>query len=253
MDYTEINFNQFSKINKKETFVILPIGSIEVHGPNLPFLTDYYIAQAFASKLSDNIDSLVLPAIYYSYAGVTQKISGTISISIDAMEDYLYGIFQNIVNANFERIIIINIHKDNDIIIKNNLNKIFENYKIPILYINPYLDFTKYDSEVFKYNDSSYKETSILLASLYILGKKIKIDFRDILDEKKSNKEVFLKKLLDIGYIKYEYYNEMQHIKPVKEASCEEGLKYFDKIIDEVVRNISFLGDYVNDLKKDNS
>jgi len=65
-----------------------------------------------------------------------------------------------------------------------------------------------------------------------------------------SNKEIFIRKLLDIGYIKYEYLNEMQHIPPFKNASPAEGLEYIDKVINEVVDNLKYLDEYVNYLEK---
>jgi len=64
----------------------LPIGTIEVHGPNLPFATDSYLVEAFASKLKIAIDCIILPSVYYSFAGVTKKIKGTISIPIGVIE-----------------------------------------------------------------------------------------------------------------------------------------------------------------------
>lgn len=250
MNYGEINFNGLKKINKSQKYMVLPIGAIEVHGPNLPFATDCYIAEAFAYELGKKINSISLPLVYYSFAGTTKKISGTINIPTDIIEDYLYHIIKSLVLLNFRKIIIINIHKDNDIIIKNSINKIFEKYRVPIIYINPFRDFKRFDKEIFNVNEGSYKETCLILASLHILKKQIKINQDESQNDKKDDKEDFIKNLLDIGYVKYEYENEMQHIPPVKKASYKEGIIYIEKAINEVFKNIKYLNDYINYLKK---
>ena len=50
MNYREINFDILKDIDKKKKYIIIPIGTIEVHGPHLPFGTDLYIAEAFSNE-----------------------------------------------------------------------------------------------------------------------------------------------------------------------------------------------------------
>ena len=248
MKYSDLNFDSIKKLNKKE-FVLIPLGSIEVHGPNLPFGSDIYIAEAFAYLIEKKIRSIIMPSISYGYANITKNIFGTISIDFSVLASYIYNIINNLINLRFEKIIIISIHKDNDLAIKLALTKIFEETNMPVLYINPYNDFSKFDDLIFSIQDNSYKETSLILASLELLNKKeIVGEFR--FPEHKYKKPSFLKNLLDIGYIKYEYINEMEHINPEKNASAEEGKKYMNMVVDEITSKIDYLEDYINFLKK---
>lgn len=247
MKYSDLNFDSIKKLNKKE-FILVPVGSIEVHGPNLPLGSDLYIAEAFAYLIEEKIRSIIMPSISYGYANITKNIFGTISMDFSTLASYIYNIIQNLINSGFEKIIIINIHKDNDLTIKIALTKIFEETNMPILYINPYNDFSKFDDSIFSNQDNSYKETSLILASLEILNKK------DIIGEirfpeHKYHKPSFLKNLLDIGYIRYGYTNEMEHINPEKKASAEEGKKYMNMVVDEITSKIDYLEDYINFLK----
>ena len=247
MKYSDLNFDSIKKLNKKE-FILVPVGSIEVHGPNLPMGSDLYIAEAFAYLIEGKIRSIIMPSISYGYANITKNIFGTISMDLSTLASYIYNIIQNLINSGFEKIIIINIHKDNDLTIKIALTKIFEETNMPILYINPYNDFSKFNDSIFSNQDNSYKETSLILASLEILNKKDIIgEIR--LPEHKYKKPDFLKNLLDIGYIRYGYTNEMEHINPEKKASAGEGKKYMNTVVDEIASKINYLEDYINFLK----
>ena len=247
MKYSDLNFDSIKKLTKKE-FVLVPVGCMEVHGPNLPFGSDIYIAEAFAYLIGEKTKSIIMPSVYYGHANATKSIFGTISMDFDILAAYLCNIMDNLISSGFEKIIIINIHKDNDLAIKTALTKIFEETGIPVLYINPYNDFSKFNDLVFGNKDNSYKETSLILASLEILNKK-EIVGEIRFPEHKYNKPSSLKNLLDIGYIRYEYINEMEHINPEKDASAEEGKKYMDMAVDKITHKIDCLEEYINFLK----
>ena len=57
------NLNNYEiKSGKK---IIIPLGSIEQHGPHLPISTDTIIAEYLANQLTKKIWSYVLPGIPY--------------------------------------------------------------------------------------------------------------------------------------------------------------------------------------------
>ena len=52
-------------IKNKKQIAIIPIGSIEQHGPHLPISTDSDIVSEVAKKLADKKGYLLLPTITY--------------------------------------------------------------------------------------------------------------------------------------------------------------------------------------------
>jgi mycofactocin precursor peptide peptidase len=68
--------------------VLVPVGSVEQHGPHLPLDTDIRIAEAVARQVSWP-GVLVAPPMGYGAAGEHESFPGTISIGHDAMQAVL--------------------------------------------------------------------------------------------------------------------------------------------------------------------
>lgn len=60
--------------------LVVPVGSIEQHGPHLPLDTDTRIAMAVADGVARSLDYLMAPPITYGASGEHQGFSGTVSI-----------------------------------------------------------------------------------------------------------------------------------------------------------------------------
>jgi mycofactocin precursor peptide peptidase len=72
--------------------VLVPVGSIEQHGPHLPLDTDAVIAEAVARRVADRLgraDVLVAPPVVYGASGEHQMFPGTASIGSDALSAFL--------------------------------------------------------------------------------------------------------------------------------------------------------------------
>jgi len=52
-------------ISKKKQVAVIPVGSIEQHGPHLPISTDSDIVTEVAKRISEKNGYLLLPTLYY--------------------------------------------------------------------------------------------------------------------------------------------------------------------------------------------
>ncbi len=105
--------NRFKEVD----VALLPVGSIEQHGPHLPLDTDAfdaeYLARAVAMRCSDP-KPVVLPLIPYGVSYHHEDFSGTISVSNETLSQLVYEIGLSAAKHGVTKLVIINGHGGND-------------------------------------------------------------------------------------------------------------------------------------------
>ncbi|MFC2154849.1 creatininase family protein, partial [Candidatus Altiarchaeota archaeon] len=91
-----------------ETFVVVPIGSIEQHGPHLPLETDTLIAEAVAGKIAEEIDAVVAPTITPGLSPEHLDFPGTLSLKEETFVALIEDYVSSLAKHNFEKIILVN-------------------------------------------------------------------------------------------------------------------------------------------------
>lgn len=95
-------------------FAILPLGSIEYHGPAAPFGTDTTLAIGFAERLAARRDCLVFPPIAYTFVPrLTAAHGPAVSVEPETFLAYLTEVLRGIVNMGVRRLLVINGHSEN--------------------------------------------------------------------------------------------------------------------------------------------
>ncbi|TCK20112.1 mycofactocin biosynthesis peptidyl-dipeptidase MftE [Pseudonocardia endophytica] len=84
----------WTDLDDRPRALVVPVGSVEQHGPHLPMTTDVRVAEAVAAGLHDRDPDLVLaPALSYGAAGEHEGFPGTVSLGHEALYTVLveYG------------------------------------------------------------------------------------------------------------------------------------------------------------------
>ena len=142
-------------IKKKKQIAIIPVGSIEQHGPHLPISTDSDIVTEIASKLSDRVKGILLPTISY---GISDEHFPFFNLSIkkSTLSRILEDICESLIKNGISRILIINGHYGNLDSLKRFEKKQKKKRKIKIV------SYWKYMNREFDH--AGNVETSIMLA-----------------------------------------------------------------------------------------
>lgn len=95
--------------------VLLPVGSVEPHGPHLPLGTDTLISEAVVlravTRLAERgIDALVAPAVPYGVTDYAQGFAGAVSIEASVLTAFVRGVVTALLGEGFAHVCVVNNH-----------------------------------------------------------------------------------------------------------------------------------------------
>jgi creatinine amidohydrolase len=94
---------------KKARLAILPLGSIEYHGPSGPLGTDSLIASGLAERLAARLGAVLLPTVDYTHSPAhTAAFRGTVTIRPETMTTFMTDILTSLVEQGFDKVFILN-------------------------------------------------------------------------------------------------------------------------------------------------
>jgi creatinine amidohydrolase len=104
-----------SASTKQADIAVIPLGSIEYHGPHAPIGTDSLIAQELGVRVAQRLPNAILyPLVAYTTCPVTTRtFSGTVSIDADVMSAYIEGILRSLFDQGLQGILALNAHDGN--------------------------------------------------------------------------------------------------------------------------------------------
>lgn len=95
---------------------VLPIGSLEQHGPHLPVWTDSFLAHELAvaaAKLATDIPAIVLPPLWTGLSEHHLPFGGTITLDHATLHAVLRCVVRSLQAQGFTRLLILNGHGGN--------------------------------------------------------------------------------------------------------------------------------------------
>jgi creatinine amidohydrolase len=90
--------------------VILPLGSLEEHGPHLPLGTDTFHAMEVARRVARLRPVVVAPPLFYGMCRSTREHPGTVSISGDALRTILLAMGREFCLQGWHNLVFISGH-----------------------------------------------------------------------------------------------------------------------------------------------
>lgn len=138
--------------------IIVPVGTVEMHG-GFPLDSETVISEAYALKMAEACDGLVLTGLPYFYAGATASGRGTVQVSVRQGIDYLGAIARSLLRQGFKRQVYISFHGPAHMTCSPMVRDFFDETGVPILYMDLSLQMTKSARDVFTSLDSFHAIT----------------------------------------------------------------------------------------------
>jgi creatinine amidohydrolase len=109
----ELTSSEVSERLASTAMAVLPLGSVEQHGPHLPCGTDAIASESVARALADRVGALYAPFCPYGVTPIHAGHPGTVSLSRQTFEALLTDVSAELIAMGASRLVYVNWHELN--------------------------------------------------------------------------------------------------------------------------------------------
>ena len=113
--YQHYTWQEMAEVVNQQPVVILPIGSVEDHGPHLPLDVDNFLIWSICEEAARraNGEMLLLPLIPFGFETHHMDFPGTIDIDVEHLLHFVLDVTKSVARHGFKRILIADGHGSN--------------------------------------------------------------------------------------------------------------------------------------------
>jgi creatinine amidohydrolase len=164
-----MSFAEVAAVLPEKPIILLPIGTVEQHGPHLPNNADNMVASFVATRAAEQTNALVAPNINYGVSPYFLAFPGTISVRPDTLAQIVREVCQSLIEQGLSRIIFVNNHGGNEAALEQVARELKTQYGVLIGNIYPWglgyqLMRDTYEDVAAAYGHGAEPETSAMMA-----------------------------------------------------------------------------------------
>jgi creatinine amidohydrolase len=113
--YEEFTWPEVRDAVAENRVAVLPVGTVEQHGPHLPLVTDVLTATEMSRKAVERMprEAVLMPPVYYSFNEHHLDFPGTIAVEGPTIVNYVTDIGKSLAHHGFRKILLVNGHGSN--------------------------------------------------------------------------------------------------------------------------------------------
>ena len=115
--HMEFGFPREAEKAKKERWpVLIPVGTMEYHGPHCAYGCDALVSTGIAERIAQKRDCVIMPTIWYGVASyaVAGPEYNSIQVDCDTFESYVYCILKSLLYGGWRNIFLLINHQTED-------------------------------------------------------------------------------------------------------------------------------------------
>ncbi|GIV95696.1 MAG: creatininase [Herpetosiphonaceae bacterium] len=140
----DLSFVDIAEYLKVKDIILIPMASMEQHGPHLPLWTDTITAVEVSRRVSELIGVLHTPPIWMGYSPQHMhgpgQARGTITLRSSTLLNLVYDVARSLIHHGFNRLIFVNGHGSNVKVIDPILRKLRYETGALISFVKPYME-----------------------------------------------------------------------------------------------------------------
>lgn len=138
VEWRKLRADQLRDMARADAMVILPVASLEQHGPHLPVEVDSMLGETVAVRASRKIadrgqHALVLPVLWTGLSEHHMSFGGTVTLDFAAFAALVEGVCRSVLRHGFKRIVLLNAHGGNENALRTITDDLTPKLGVPIV------------------------------------------------------------------------------------------------------------------------
>jgi len=137
-EWRKLRADELRERARQDAIVVLPVASIEQHGPHLPVEVDSMLGEAVAARTAAKVAEkgehiLVLPVLWTGLSEHHMSFGGTVTLDNAAFAAVVEGVVRSVNRHGFRRIVLLNAHGGNENALRHITDDLTPKMGIPIV------------------------------------------------------------------------------------------------------------------------
>jgi creatinine amidohydrolase len=138
IEWRKLRADQVRERARQDAIVILPVASLEQHGPHLPVEVDSILGETVAARTAAKVAArgqavLVLPVLWTGLSEHHMSFGGTVTLDNAAFTMLVEGVVRSVLRHGFKRIVLLNAHGGNENALRSITDDLTPKLGVPIV------------------------------------------------------------------------------------------------------------------------
>ena len=138
VEWRRLRADQLREKARADAIVILPVASLEQHGPHLPVEVDSMLGETVAVRAARKIaergqQAVVLPVVWTGLSEHHMSFGGTITLGFPAFFALVEDVCRSVLRHGFKRIVLLNAHGGNENALRTITDELTPKLGVPIV------------------------------------------------------------------------------------------------------------------------
>lgn len=138
IEWRRLRADQLRERARQDAIVILPVASLEQHGPHLPVEVDSILGETVAARTALKAAErgqgvLVLPVLWTGLSEHHMSFGGTVTLDNAAFTAVIEGVVRSVIRHGFKRIVLLNAHGGNENALRTITDDLTPRLGVPIV------------------------------------------------------------------------------------------------------------------------
>ncbi len=138
VEWRKLRADQLRALAQADAMVILPVASLEQHGPHLPVEVDSMLGETVAARAARKVvarggQAVVLPVLWTGLSEHHMSFGGTVTLDFPAFAAVVEGVCRSVLRHGFKRIVLLNAHGGNENALRTITDELTPKLGVPIV------------------------------------------------------------------------------------------------------------------------